>query len=306
MVYTARQEQGWLLHLLIPLARNLKPHVPQTVAGVNNMKRAFPTILVSTFTMGMSRTVVTKVVPRLFTLSLLSLSLWMIAVSVANTRQTEQPIPIKVLKQLEPLGGVIPAEIRCGTARVNASNELVFNCKLKNNSAKKINAAGAVYSVMIERAGVVARDDHSSVFVNLSGPQFDGLDRATWPGEERSMGPSGPLAYDDAVIKEVEVSIDFVEFEDNLVFGEGSNSAQVVKDFREGAVKYRDWIKRKYEGGRKSASSIVLLVESEESLSPEIGLLNQNQVFGAKAYRRLLKKKSDVGGHAEIDKLLSQ
>lgn len=254
----------------------------------------------------MIRTEITKVVFRLFTVFLLSLSVWMLTVSIANTRQTERLIPVKILKQLEPLNSVIPAEIQCGTAHLNTSNELEFICKLKNNSAKKITAAGAIYSVVIERNGVEAKDEHSSVFVNLIGPQFEGLDKATGPGDERSIGPSGPIAYDDGVIKGVEISIDFVEFEDNLTFGQDGKSAQVVKDFREGAVKYRDWIKRKYESDQKSGSPIAPLLESGESLPKELGLLNQNQEFGAKAYRRILKKKSDAGGYSEVDKLLSQ
>jgi len=243
---------------------------------------------------------------RLLTFSLLSLSLWMISVSIAYTRQTEQLIPVKITKQLEPVNGVIPAEIRCGQALINTSNELAFTCKLTNNSPKKLMAAAVLYFVVIERNGVETKDEHSSVFVSLAGSRLGGLDKAAGPGEERSLGPAGPISYDDALIKGVEVSIDFVEFEDNLTFGPAGKGAEVVKDVREGAARYRSWIKRKYEAGRKSHSDLASLLESGGPLPAEIGLLNQNQEVGAKAYRRMLKKKSEAGDYTEVDKLLSQ
>lgn len=108
------------------------------------------------------------------------------------------------------------------------------------------------------------------------------------------------------MIKGVEISIDFVEFEGALTFGEAGKGAQVVKDFREGAVKYRGWIKRKYEASRRSGSAIVPLLESGGPLPIELELVNQNQELGAKSYRRMLKKKSDAGDHAEVDRLLSR
>lgn len=254
----------------------------------------------------MQKNDITRVALRLFALLLLTLSLWMITASVAKTPEAEQHIPVRITKQLEVVGGVIPAEIYCGTALVRPSNEVEFTCRLRNNSRKKITAAAAIYSVVIEQSGVETRDDHSFVSVNLVGAQFEGLDRATGPGEEIPIGPPGPISYGDARIKGVEIGIEFVEFEADLTLGEGGKGTQVVKDFREGAAKYRGWIKRKYEAGRKSGNVIAPLLESGEPLPTEAGLSNQNQEFGAKAYRRMLKKKSDAGGQAEVDRFLSR
>lgn len=256
----------------------------------------------------MLKTDITKVAVRLLTLSLLCMSLWMITSSVAKTPppQAEQHIAVNITQQLEAAGGVIPAEIQCAPALITPSNEVDFTCALRNNTRKKITAAAAVYSVVIEQNGVETRDDYSSVFVNLIGPQFEGLDRATGPGEEKSIGPSGPISYGDARIKGVEISIEYVEFEGGLTLGRADKGARVVSDFREGAAKYRGWIKGKYEAGRRSGSAIAPLLESTESLPEEVGLLNQNQEFGAKAYRRALRKRSDAGGHAEVGKLLSR
>lgn len=254
----------------------------------------------------MHRNDFTRVALRLFALSLLSLSLWLITASVAKTRQAEQHIPVKVSKQLEAVNGVIPAEIYCGLALVKSSNEVEFTCRLRNNSRKKITATAALYSVVIEKGGVELTDEHSSVAINLVGPQFQGLDKATGPGEEISIGPPGPISYLDAVVKGVEIGIEFVEFEDGSTLGQAGRGAQVVKDFREGAAKYRGWIKGKYEAGKKSGSAIAPLLESEEPLPAEVGLLNQSQEWGARAYRRKLRKKSVAGGYAEFNKLLSQ
>lgn len=247
-----------------------------------------------------------RVALRLFALLLLTLSLWMITASVAKTPQAEQHIPVKITTQLEAVSGVIPAEIYCGLAVVKPTGEVEFACKLRNNSRKKMTAGAVVYSVVIEKGGVETRDDYSSVFVNLVGPQFEGLDRPVGPGEEVSIGPPGPISYAGARIKGVEIGTEFVELEDSVILGQRDKGAQVVKDVREGATKYRGWIKGKYESGKKLGSAIAPLLESEDPLPTEAGLLNQNQEFGAKAYRRRLKKKSDAGGYAEFDKLLSR
>lgn len=139
----------------------------------------------------MIQTGTTRIAFRLFTLSLLCLSLWMITVSVGKTRQTEQRIPVDITKQLEAAGGMIPAEIKCGSALIRPSDEVEFTCKLRNNSRKTITAAAALYAVVIERNGVETRDEYSSVFVNLVGPQFEGLDKATGPGRRGQSGRLG-------------------------------------------------------------------------------------------------------------------
>lgn len=241
----------------------------------------------------------TRFIFRLFIFSLLSLSLWMITIGVANPQQDEQAIPLHIITQLEPINNVVPAEIQCGAALINIAGELEFTCKLKNNGEKNITAAGVIYSIVIEKNGVEMANKDSIVFVGL-----DGFDKGTAPGEEVSIGPPGPISYVDSIIKRVEIGIDYVEFENNIVFGTDSKGAQVVKDAREGAVKYKNWIKRKYEDNRKSVKSIAPLMGSEESLPSDLNLINQNQEFGAKAYRRKLKKKFDTGDDSEVEKLL--
>ncbi len=240
-----------------------------------------------------------KFIFRLFILSLLCLSLWMVTTGLANSQQNEQSIPLKITTQLAPVNNVLPAEIQCGAALVNIAGELKFNCKLKNNSEKNITAAGIISAVVIEKNGVERANEDSTVFVG-----FDGFDKGIAPGAEISLGPPGPSFYDDFIIKRVEVSIDYVEFENNIIFGRDSKGSQAVKDIREGAARYKNWVKASYEYHRKSLKSIASLVKDGELLPSDLILLNQNQEFGAKAYRRKLKKKLDAGADAEVEKLL--
>lgn len=236
---------------------------------------------------------------RLLILSLLCLSLWMVTIGVANTRQNDQPIPLKITAQLAPVNNVIPAEIHCGAALVNIAGELNYNCKLKNNSEKNITAAGIISAVVIERNGIERATEDSTVFVG-----FDGFDKGVAPGAEISLGPPGPSSYEDFIIKRVEIAIDYVEFENNIIFGRDSKGSQTVKDIREGAARYKNWIKASYEYHRKSLKSIAPLVKDGELLPSDLILLNQNQEFGAKTYRKKLKKKLEAGDDAEVEKLL--
>lgn len=240
-----------------------------------------------------------KVIFRLFSFSLLCLSLWMVTSSIANTQQNEQSIPLKITAQLAPVNNVIPAEIQCGAALVNIAGELNYNCKLKNNSEKNITAAGIISFVVIEKNGVETGKEDSSVFVG-----FDGFDKGIAPGAEISLGPPGPSSYEDFIIKRVEIAIDYVEFENDIIFGRDSKGSQVVKDVREGATKYKNWVKARYEYNRKSVKSIAPLLESGELLPSDLILPNQNQEIGAKTYRRKLKKKLDTGDDSEVEKIL--
>ena len=240
-----------------------------------------------------------RLIFRLFILSLLCLSLWMVTAGIANTQQTEQTVPLKITRQLVTVNNVIPAEILCGAALVNIAGELNFNCKIKNNSEKNITAAGIISSVVIEKNGVERANEDSTVFVG-----FDGFDKGIAPGAEISLGPPGPSSYEDFIIKRVEISIDYVEFENNIIFGRDSKGSEAVKDIREGAARYKNLVKARYEYNRKSLKSIAPLVKDEELLPSDLILLNQNQEFGAKVYRRKLKKKLDAGADAEVEKLL--
>jgi hypothetical protein len=223
----------------------------------------------------------------------------MVTIGVANTQQNEQSIPLKITTQLAPVNNVIPVEIQCGAALMNIVGEVNFTCKLKNNSANNITAAGVIYSIVIEKNGVETANEDSIVFVGL-----DGFDKGTVPGKEVSIGPPGPISYDDFIIKRVEISIDYVEFENNIVFGRNSKGSQVVGDVRQGATKYKNWVKARYEYNRKSVKSIAPLLEDGELLPSDLSLLNENQEAGAKAYRKKLKKKFDIGDDSEVDKLL--
>lgn len=240
-----------------------------------------------------------RLIFRLFILSLLCLSLWMVTAGIANTRQTEQSVPLKITRQLVPVNNVIPAEIQCGPALINIAGELNFNCKLKNNTEKNITAAGIICSVVIEKNGVETAKEDSTVFAGLNG-----FDKGIDTGEEISLGPTGSSSYDDFIIKRVEISIDFVEVENNIIFGRDSKGSQIVKDIREGATRYKNWVKASYEYHRKSIKSIAPLVKDGELLPGDLSLLNQSQEVGAKIYRKKLRKKLEAGDEAAVEKLL--
>ncbi|MDT7604973.1 MAG: hypothetical protein QOF61_2970 [Acidobacteriota bacterium] len=204
-----------------------------------------------------------RVVFRLAIAAMLSISLWVINASVASTGQAERSMPVTVVRQLAPVSKLAPADLRCGVAHISVNNELEFHCSLKNNSKKIITAASVTYAVVIETDGVETKDENNSVSISL-GAQIKGIDKGTVPGGELSIGPAGPISYNHSVIKAVEVSVDFVEFDGDTRLGESDRGAQMVKDFREGAAKYKDWVAKKYKDNAKSINSLVPVLENED------------------------------------------
>ncbi|MGH9899779.1 MAG: hypothetical protein ACRD63_07600 [Pyrinomonadaceae bacterium] len=240
---------------------------------------------------------------RLVVLMLLSFSLWIFSGSAANTPQGEKYIPITITKQLEPENGVIPVEIRCTEAHITAPNQLEkLDCTLKNNTGKNIIAASAILSIVVERDGTISKEASHLTIETLGEQEFKGINKSIGPGEENSLGTSGPTSYLDAVIKGVEISAGHVEFDDQTTLGDDETGSQIIRDVREGAAKYKVWLTLKHNG--KSVNGITPLLERDQSLPQELALRNSNQELGAKAYRYRLWKIGHTRGTSEIEKLL--
>lgn len=246
-----------------------------------------------------------KLTARLFILAVLSLSLWFFSGKAVSTSQESKEIAVDIIKQLEPVGGVVPVEIYCGPARLSAPNQVeALDCKLKNNTGKNITAANVIYSVVLAENGAVNRDSHNSFLEALVHPDFKDSNRLIGPGEERSVGPAGQLSYPSAVIKTVEIGIDYVEFDDDTTLGVDQEGSRITKGIRAGAAKYKGWLSKKYAQSGESDDVVVTLLEQESPLTDEIDALDQYQEIGAKAYRNSLRKAYRSRGKSEVKRLL--
>ena len=208
------------------------------------------------------------------------------------------PITIKQLPENN-----INVELLCGTASVTPPNILnYFQCTLKNNTHKSITAANIIYSTVLEEAGRETKDSRNHILATYIHPDFYEKEKNILPGGSTSFRPAGVFTYENAVIKGVEVYIDYVEFEDNTSMGPNKEGSRIINDLREGAVKYKSWLAR--ESKQKSIDTVIQSLQSDEGL-PEIGLNNFTQKEGARRYGIGLRKLYKSRGPTEVQRYLS-
>ena len=222
-----------------------------------------------------------------------------------SANQTQAGLQLRInIKQLQPENN-FNVELLCGTASVTPPNVLNgFQCTLKNNTRKSITAANIIHSTVLEEGGQETRDSRNQILITNFHPDFYEKEKNIMPGRSFSVGPAGVFTYHNAVIKGIEVYIDYVEFEDSTSMGPDVEGSKLIKDFREGAVKYKSWLAR--ESKQKSIETIIQSVQREKGLElPEIGLNNISQKEGARRYGIGLRKLYKQGGPTEVKRYLS-
>lgn len=247
-----------------------------------------------------------KLMYRILLLSGLLLCLWAVSTGRKNPQQTDTFIPVVITEQLAAKDGIIPVEVRCGQARLTAPNRLEeFQCSFKNNTTLNITAANAILSVVIEQNGVLTRDTTSRTVQAAIHPDFRGTNKLIGPGDESSLAPPGPITYTSGIIvKSVEISMDFVEFENETTLGRNYQGSRIIKAMRVGAAKYREWLKLRYTRGDRSFASISSEVEGDQSLTSELQFADPNEEQGAIGYRSLLRNLFRTRGAGDVKKLL--
>lgn len=224
----------------------------------------------------------------------------------SNERRNQvgvQQLPITI-KQLQPENNT-NVELLCGTASITPPNILnEFHCVLKNNTNKRITAANIIYSTVLEEAGQETRDSRNHILTTYIHPDFYDKEKNILPGGSTSFSPAGVFTYENAVIKGVEVYLDFVEFEDHTSMGPNEEGSRIINDLREGAVKYKSWLAR--ESKQKSIDRLIQSLQSDEGLQlPDVGLNNITQREGARRYGIGLRKLYKKRGPAEVQRYLS-
>jgi hypothetical protein len=217
-------------------------------------------------------------------------------------QETDVELPVKT-EQLQAEGGIAPVVLSCGTAGVTASNRLNgFSCTLVNNTGKVIVAANLSYSIVYEQDGKESRDTRFHTLVTSIHPDFYDKAKSIPPGGT-SVINSVSLTYEDSKIKEVGIYIDYVEFEDGTGLGPNQNGSRFIKDFRDGASKYKKLLAEKYQ--EKSIDAAIELLQSDNPL-PESEFKSSYQEQGASFYRRRLRKINETRGRAEVQKYLAK
>lgn len=219
----------------------------------------------------------------------LSATLYLGASAISQTHTSkERRLPVTV-KQLPLDNGVVPVEVSCDDAQVDVNKLERLSCTLRNNSTKSVTAAGVRVTILLEHKGKVSQD---SGLLTVDSQWF-----SPDPSQSSLIPPAGtyrledlPSDYEDAVIRGVEVHLDYAEFADAKTVGPDSGTSQKVGEARSGAAKYRDWLSREFEKAGGSVESILPLLEKYQRLPPELEGEGGNQQEGASQYRGYLRR----------------
>lgn len=252
----------------------------------------------------MKNIITAKLVYKLFALAGLSLCLWAVSART-KSQQEDRFIPVVITDQLPAKDGVIPVYLSCGQARLSAPNRLEeFHCTLKNNTNLKVTAVNAIYSILIEQNGSTSKDTVNYTIERFVHADFSATNKLMAPSEETDIGPPGPISYKNDFIVGVEISIDYVEFENNTSLGPDKEGSRIIRAMRVGAQKYKSWLKVRYKTRGGSIAAVASDIETSQSLPAELQLTDFNEQQGAIAYRRRLEKLIQTSGPAEAKRLL--
>lgn len=190
------------------------------------------------------------------------------------------------VRQLPAENGVVPVELRCGTAVLSAPNTLdSAPCVLLNDTGKYIRAATVAISIITEKDGRLSAGVDFQTFDTFLHPDFraeHGSNLIPPGGQTRVQ--SVQTSYDEAVIRGVKMWLDYVEFADAAALGPDKAGSRTVAGLRAGAAKYKEWLVREYERAGRSVSETVSLLE-RETIPPDVGIKSADEEQGAVFYR---------------------
>lgn len=248
-----------------------------------------------------------KLLFRLGILSLLITCLWLLSGRSQNRVQFEKEIPV-IAGQLQAEGDVIPVELWCKNAELSAPNAIEkLSCVIKNNTNKYISAGVLYTSITMEINGqeaIVSSFDSFDTFVH---PDFreEHKNNLIAPGKEYIYNDL-PNSFDNAILKRINVQLDYVEFEDGSSSGSNRGGSRIIKNIREGAAIYKAWLAEQYKQRGKSVDAIMPLLDSSYPLPQELKLQNDEQESGANIYRKYARRTYQTKGAESLIKNLSK
>lgn len=218
--------------------------------------------------------------------------------SVQQSEQVDGTVKV-VLKQLPVQDHVIPVEIIAPEATSSAPNVLDdVTYFVKNNSGKAISAVAVTKRILYREDGKLVGNTDLSTVDFLFHPDFPSKPLAS--GDQVHMDGPGPTSLaDGTVIVSVILKIDYVQYMDGSSYGAGSDGERTVLSAREGAKKYKSFLRENYVKAGKSLVTVVPLLE-QDTLG-ELKLTG-SESEGAARYRLYLLKTFRTKGGPEIER----
>ena len=226
-----------------------------------------------------------------------------------GTNQAANPAPTNVPVVIKPFAaakGRSVVDLRCDPPDVPQPGTLQkFSCTFKNSTNKEIVAAAVEYSIIVESDGKEVWDTRLHTLVTSLDPDLIGPGKFIPPGGESTVGPPGPMYYDNSVIKRIEVKVDYVEFVDDTTLADTDKGSRMIANVRAGAAKYKRWLFQKYKEKGESIDALSGLLQGDLPNASELDLAIGEE-DGARAYRTLFRRTLQTKGAAEVRKILDK
>lgn len=259
----------------------------------------------------MSISQTTRTGAKICILSLLITCLWYSSESAGSQQSQNKAknfIPIETT-QLPPHDGTIPVSLQCQTVGFPDSTEMkALRCIVTNNANSPISAVSLAYGITYETNGQESTDDGFMTLDALAHHDFhdSNFSKFIQPGAECVIQRGGPVEQANISAKDIRVEIDYVEFENGTTLGPNTKGSHLIAQIREGAAKYKEWLRSKYLNNGKSITAIASLLQDTSSPAVALKLDDDMMIVGAEAYRKNAREVFNIrGGPSEIEKHLT-
>lgn len=252
----------------------------------------------------MFRTPVVRLYSRILILLVLLAGLWLVSIRPAANQGNTIMLPVSV-QNLPSENNISPVTLRCDDARLSAPNHIeTLSCVLKNNTDRPIVAGTLVVTVKVDQGGKIEALSSYNSFDTLLHPDVHSERGPKFiPPQGESVIDQMPTSYGAAVVKEISLSIDYVEFAKGPSVGPNVAGSRRINDVRQGAAKYKAWLVREYHRKGESAQAILeILYNGDVVAQPDLDLQNDNENTGANFYRKFLLRTYAAKGVAELVK----
>ncbi len=212
-----------------------------------------------------------------------------LAMAVVKNTPTQVDV---VTKDIRSDAGDIVIAIENAKVDLTKPNQLDgYSCIVRNGGRKSIRALSLLWTFKTINNGVESGTSEHASFNSLVHPDLrdNGFGKPLESGQSISVSGGTVTKWDKALFQRAEVSVEYVEFEDGTTLGEGDNSklaALKLQATRDGAEKYKRWLKAQYLQKGKSVSTLLTTLK-DAGLPVEMTVSPSGEMGGAQLYRRL-------------------
>lgn len=124
------------------------------------------------------------------------------------------------------------------------------------------------------------------------------------PGTTLNISPPGPILIAKGSIVRLELEIVYVQFADGSSIGESGKTLNIIFEIRKGALMYKAYLKKEYDGNGRSEEALFQLMERESK--SVWGNQSLEYKSGENHYRKFLLERYKANGPGSIQEVLGR